>query len=754
MEIKSSILVKKLAWGIGIAALAISGCEKPNSPDFKLQQQLQAPVLYNKTFKFLGDKNALVDTTSSNFDSLFTVGSEGMVRLTKQEDINIGNLNEAIPQINIADRQLGSKVGPIKFQDFASGSRLGEATFQDITGQPSSAVSQGTTIPTGSASGIPIPLNTEYLQSATVESGGVQISLQNELGFDISSLTLRLMSNGSQVGNTLTFSTFNYGTSVSGTIQFSKGDVLQNLNVQVSASWGTQTMQANAGSLVVDNVLGQDLYASQVRAVVPSQTFYSTMTASIDSTDFRFQAAQDYVQLKSGTVQVSNLVNSLDLSLDTLRVSFPGIVLPDANGNYQPADSLVLNLTSQGVIDRNSTVSSSTSADLAGARIYAPGNVLPYHVVSSTVDSRNTTDSIRTVQAQDSVSAHVSLQNLDITEARGVVVPRTIAVTDDDPANGLGKVDLFKDTEAETISIDGISDFSRQLHNISFKNATMSVQYTTNIGVPGRVYGAIVGTDANGNEVYLQPKTGGPYEVAATDTVGGFYANGSLLGTSDLVQFPIAPAGSGSAGSDVTFTSDNTNVDAFLNNLPVSIRFVGRGLINPASQEGSVTDPVEFAPAITVNMPMSLATPDNPATYRDTVDSNMDFMPQPGDDQRVSEAVIRIGYTNKLPFRFNLNLEFTDTNHAHVTDVPLSTQDPAIIEPASVDGNGYVADPATGELVITLTQDQLNELYKARYLRIAAVFQTTNGQVVNVRADDAISLNIKANVTLESTVNN
>lgn len=746
--------------GMGIfCALFLTACEQPGSPDFKTEQSVQAPILFNKTFNFLGDANAIIDTTSSNFDSLFSVNQDGLVSLSKESDINIGALDDAIPAISVDPVQVQSQVGPLSFSEFSSSSNgnLGSASFQKVTGRDPATVPAGSPIPGGSTSQpVNIDLQTNNFVSATVQDGGLAITIHNNLGFDLDQIDLVLKSGSQQVGNTATFTNVKYQDSKTADIQFSQGDQLKNLNVDVSVSWSTQTTQAEPGDLVVKDVKGQNFTASQIQAVIPEQKFLNGGNSSISNSDFEFQSDDQYVQLKSGMLNIDKITNGMDITLDTLQVSFPGIRIPGTDGAYSPADSLVLMFAGQNKIERNSSQSNVKSIDLSGARLHATNNKVVFHIVGKTQDSRNgsSTDSIRTIKATDQVSATVGINNLKIDKAIGVVVPKTVTLNTDASTNGKGNLDIYNDTEAEITEIDGLKDVSKQVEGIDFQNASLTLHYSTNLGVESEVYGAIVGVDANGNKVYLHGSTGSPLKVTISDTVGGLMANGAALSADQKIKFKINKATNGTIQSEVTFNADNSNVNEFLNNLPVSIRFIGKALVNPQSQSGTISDPVEFNPGLTVNIPLNLKTTGNGASYKDTVDANLDFLPDQNSDSKVNEATIRINYTNKLPLDVTLKLTFMDDQNQVITNVPLSTQDEITLKAAPVNSDGFVTNATEDQAVIALNSDQLDSMYKTRSLKVNATLVTSGNQEVKIRADDSISLNISAKFKLNSNVNN
>lgn len=104
--------IRALVWWVGgVITLAIAfggGCDfTAEAPSVNTETEINAPLAARKTFRFLGnpqdDLDPLIDTTSSTFDSLFTVGPEGEpeTAIFVEQEINsfdIGSLDQAIDQ--------------------------------------------------------------------------------------------------------------------------------------------------------------------------------------------------------------------------------------------------------------------------------------------------------------------------------------------------------------------------------------------------------------------------------------------------------------------------------------------------------------------------------------------------------------------------------------------------------------------------------------------------------------------------------
>ncbi|WP_205522049.1 hypothetical protein [Salinibacter ruber] len=95
-------------WPLTVAALTfitLVGCDVPtgnSSPSINTDTEISTPLVQEKTFTFLGGPESkfdpLIDTTSSDFDSLFEVESSNNDISVVQEidDFEIGNLNGAL----------------------------------------------------------------------------------------------------------------------------------------------------------------------------------------------------------------------------------------------------------------------------------------------------------------------------------------------------------------------------------------------------------------------------------------------------------------------------------------------------------------------------------------------------------------------------------------------------------------------------------------------------------------------------------
>lgn len=762
---------------VGISAtVLISNCDisTPGKPDFTTSHSVEAPLLLNKTLQFLGGgeggPEALLDTTKSDFDSLFTVTDggidDGLITLSRTEEFDFGDLNDAIPEIGVDPTSFNSQVGEIEIGSFSSGNGdLGSVDIEAVTGSDPNIVPAGTPIFAGDNSANPVQINigenTDFFVSATIKRGTIDIQINNQLGFDFRVAQVQLIDTVSTtaIGSVAEFSSTNGNQLVDGSteiasVNFTDGDKIQNLGVQITIFWDAFSFPANPGLLAVNSVEGNGLTASEVKAAVTEQDFSTASVTSFDATEFQFTTDDHFVELESGIIELGEIRNSLDLSVETLIISFPGI-----RASENPADSLRIEYSGSTQISRKGSAPA-REIDLAGYYIFANGNQINYNIQAVTENTQNAPvgDQTRVINEVDSVSSSVAINNLKIARAFGEIQSQTVLLGDDDPSNGttlLGNeiVDAYNETEVSLTEIDGLDDLSSEIDGIEFAGASLSIAYTSNIGVPTTIFAAIVGVDGEGEEIFLTGINGSDKVVSGTDPIDGIYANGVQLRADQLIKFTLDTSPDGSTiNSSVTFDGNNTNVLDFLNNLPSEIRFVGKSVINQSNGEATIATPLEFDPSILVDLPIYFSAAS--ASYETTVDgSGLDGLPKEGDDTDVTSGELVITYENGLPLGFNLNFDFMDDLGNSITTVPLPGDDPVQLSAAQVDVNSrFVTTANPGQLIIALNDSQLDVLSRTDSVAVSATLDTFSQEAVKIRDTDSITISISAKASVRTNV--
>ncbi len=737
-----------------IAILAFVQCETPGSPDFTLSNKIDTPLIAESTFQFLGDRNALIDTTNADIKDLLDIDSDNFITISQEETFEFGDLDGAVPEVDVAATSFETMVGEIELGSFSSQDEegnVGEATFDDLTGLPAT-LSQGDPLP-GAESPFPvnIELDTDFFVSAQIKQGGLEITLRNELGFDIEELTLDIMSGNNSVGQ-IVIADFNHITTRSESISIVENPEtdpeveLSDINVNVSIRWEGQTMQDDAGSMLIKNINGQNLVASAVEAIISSQEFRSSGSSGFSDDEFLFNTPGHYVELQSGTLSVQNIVNTIDVDIDVLQISFPGLRTPP----YSEADSLVIRFDGDQKIPRNNSQPVSRSHDLTDVRIYAENNIVSYNIFAQTEDTQASPGSdSRTIVETDRVSAEVELNDLLVSEVFGVIANRQVLLNTDVASDGIS-VDIMNDLEAEIIEIDGIKDISSRIEGIEFTRASLSILYETNVGVDATIIGAFLGEDANGNQFFLRGEPGSDTEVTEADPIQQLQKDGIQIAASDLIKFNIEANSSPDEILASTFDRTNSTIVDFLNRLPTSIRFIGLANINPDNAEGTIQNPVVFDPTIAVNIPLALRA--DRASYTDTTALNLEDLPGPGDESTLDEGSITIRYTNTIPLGINLELEFLSVEGELITAVPLIDETSIEFKAASVGNGGFSISPAEDFTTIHLSRSQLEQMNQTRNVRLIAGLNTTANEEIRIRTTDDVGVSVSGKFVIRNKI--
>ncbi len=505
---------------------------------------------------------------------------------------------------------------------------------------------------------------------------------------------------------------------------------------------------------------------SSASAVLKPQTFSIADEVEFDDEDFLLISEDHYVEIESGLLSIQDIINNIDLDIDTLIISFPGIRTDrDGSGRYLPSDSLWIEFSGNNRIRRGSAIGPQPtfSISLDNTRIYSPENRLFYHVHAVTEDTRTASgaDTVRTVFSSDQFSASLDIENLTLRTASGQVKRRVEFLGEDDGDDGI--VDLFNDREAEITEIEDLKDLSERLSGLQLLNPSFDLIYDTNLGVSGTIIGAILGINKRGEEVYLSGKPGTEREVGPGEDYQNLYNRGVQIPRTDLVAFQVTPSqqiGEVIRNQVIRFDSETSNVDEFLSNLPVEVRFIGKIIVNPDEQDGFIVNPVEFDARMGIDIPLNLSTIEgDPASFDDVISADLSDLPKPEDDSRVSEATLYVSYENGLPFDAEMKLEFLDEREELIfstTGLPL---DPVTfrIEAANVHSTTRFVDrPKYGTSEIRLTEDQLDNLYLTRHIRLVGELATSRDDIsgeVKVRAEDFIGLSVNASFKTSIKVN-
>jgi hypothetical protein len=308
----------------------------------------------------------------------------------------------------------------------------------------------------------------------------------------------------------------------------------------------------------------------------------------------------------------------------------------------------------------------------------------------------------------------------------------------------------MNDIEAEIIALDGIDEISRRVDGIEFTQASLDVFYQSNVNISSSIIAAFLGIDANGNEFFLSGVPGTATEVVESDQTEKLIMNGSPIPKENMIKFNIQGSQSPDDIFSQSFNSTNSNITEFFNRLPVSIRFVGLADINKNSETGRITNPVQFTPSISVNIPLALRA--EGASFTDTTSADLSDLPGPDDDSVLEEGSIKIRYINNIPLGVNLNLEMLDEFGTSLTALPLSGGLPIEFRAAEAGGDGFTSTSTEDYTIISLNREQLDVLNQTRDVRLTAGLSSSNGEEVKVRNTDDVSISVSGKFVIRNKI--
>lgn len=732
----------------------LTQCETPESPDFTLSNKIDAPFIAERSFQFFGGENALIDSSSEDLNNLIVIDGENFITLSQEENFNFGAIENAIPNIEVAPTAIASEVGEIELSNFSSqnsSGNIGEANFSDLTGQ-SSFLQEGDPIPgSQTPSPVKLTLNTDYFVSAQIKEGSIVFYFRNQLGFNLDELTLELFSDTQSLG-IITITNFEHlgvRMEILNLVeenQTTSGVDLRNLNVDIEISWSSQQMQDNPGALIIEDVQGDNLIATQVDAVIPSQEFYTSGNTSFSEDEFLFNDTEHYAEIATGELLINEITNSIDVDIEQFQISFPMLRVPP----YTDADSLTIQFSGDTKIERNSTISTTRSVSLSDVRIYATNNIINYNIFGVTEDTQQSEGSdTRIINATDELNVEVGFRDLAIREVFGIVQNRQVLLNRDVASDG-ATAELMNDIEAEVITIDGIDEISRRVEGIEFTQASLNVFYQTNLNISTSIIAAFLGIDANGNEFFLTGEPGTSAEVTESFQTEKLIMNGIPIDRENLIKFDIESSESFDEVLTMRFDRNNSNITQFFNRLPVEIRFIGLADINKEGESGRITNPVEFSPTIAVDIPLALRA--DGATFTDTTSADLSYLPGPEEESRLEEGLINIQYSNGIPLGVNLQLDMLDEAGNTIISLPLSSQMPIEFRAAETGSNGFAQTASEDNAIFSLDRSQLNLLNQTRDVRLNAGLNSYNKQEVRIRNTDSVSVSISGNFVINNKI--
>ncbi len=404
-----------------LLALFVTSCDIPTQgPDFSFDANIRAPLIFDKTFVFLGPdqdgNDALIDTTTSAFDSIFTVDpSNKDVYLIQEIDaFDFADVDNLVDPLDIPAIPISINIGTLTTPEFEGGfvQEVGvfESDAADAPPVPASHEPAGTYYP-ASTSDI-------FL---TVKAGGMIIDGSSVIDYTFTpqtsnNLTFVLTNNS---GQTLTDGTFAPGSIPRAIVEDGSGNEILAAtfsNAPANGETATVTLQLASLTLPANSRYRFDVGTESGMAPITAnpvsillaasvpQLFYNQINLSNMGAQSGIEVSEDGIGVEGddsfeaavtsqGSVVLS-IANELDvpLHIDELRV------LTAAPVEIYPEGHIVLSTTGQ-------TIPANGSIDIPIA--IGQTALTPSVDVSATVSSPGSGNQV-TLNATDAISFSVS----------------------------------------------------------------------------------------------------------------------------------------------------------------------------------------------------------------------------------------------------------------------------------------------------------------------------------------------------------
>ncbi len=471
------------------------------------------------------------------------------------------------------------------------------------------------------------------------------------------------------------------------------------------------SLQSVADDGAITLVYSEELFAVDLDTVlkIPDTNFVYPYAFPLPGND------QFYLPAGFPVISENNLIrfNLPDLALTTLELrqgavdlrmrnkiasrvlgffSLPSAVFPDGNN--------VLNAS----VEAGSVATpaySTTTKDLSGARFDLRGptfddvNTLTTSVAAELDDEGDGA----TVSNQDSVIVEAAYRDLVPQYAKGYFGSRTIAIGPE--VNRFGLFDNL---------ISGILDLDRVQLRLKVENG---------LGIDLRV--------RMDQLQAINTRTGISVDMAHAIMQGPINLNRALdLGGAFQVTQYVN-----------TLDNDNSNVDAFLENLPDELRYALDLELNPLGDISNGNDFLYYdsklRAVLELEVPLNLIA-------TDLVLENIVKPDLPGDqdDQRLVHAGMDLFATNGFPFDAHVVLDIVDLERNLLSSIPVE----GTISSGVLGGDGFVQSSTPSTLHVDLTEEDVDLLYGDGRFRIRIVFNTAD-QTQHVQLLDRYALDLQ-----------
>lgn len=538
---------------------------------------------------------------------------------------------------------------------------------------------------------------TTLFKSATLREGKLDIKLENHFPIDINNLQFEIRNKIDHAQIALInvpivlekdTGTYSERVDLAGkTVEGIMEGQIKAMNIPASTNVPIDTNKA-----MVVTLKAHDLQAEKATAIFPTQYLKNDRSFIVyDMGGSRITK----IKVKSGKIRIK-IESALQ---DSMFVLFS---VPKAfkNGDSLVATTVVPPAPPNGIkID-------STVADISGYEINYTYDQSggPNHTVNTfeqlfqvRIDS---TGIERTIDISDSVKVIYGLYDIIPEYIEGWFIDKTVSI---DPSSI--DLSLFDKIQAGTF------DFNTINMNMVVEN---SIGVNTNMYVGGKIKG--VNTRTNTSVTLTSP----------------------IIDNSVLISGPTLSNKGQTITNSYNLNKTNSNVQAFLDNLPNKITYEGSAKINEGVPNTQLInhayDFSRMKADLELNIPLN-GVADN-LTLMDT--SAIDLTGGSGTTQ-ISEGTLRMVIANKFPFSATIQAYFLDNITNQITD-SLFKSTPGFADAGAVNSAGIVTTAKNTLLSSYVSKERMDRIRKSKKIIFKVVLNTVNG--TKIYSDYGLDLKI------------
>lgn len=256
----------------------------------------------------------------------------------------------------------------------------------------------------------------------------------------------------------------------------------------------------------------------------------------------------------------------------------------------------------------------------------------------------------------------------------------------------------------DTALFDAFNTIKKGLLNLNSANVSVSLKNEFGVAMKANISNL---TSVNTNN----PSTVNLSTTALSNIIVSSAFNNGL-------NAPVTPS-----TKTVTLNNGNSNVAAFIGNLPNKLSYKLTAQINPPPSTASGNNDFGYYGtgfSANLNMDIPLYFSASNLMLADTVSLDVSNVSQL---QNVNHGNLILTATNQYPFSIYLNAVLLDANKQPIDNLFSS---PSLIEAPALDANGKVIAPLKSRLLIPLNPQKIANVQKARYVYYSATFNTAN----------------------------